>query len=179
MPSPIAHLYAGYYLYDISKSSFKSFSFGKKELTAMLFFSIMPDLDALCGIATGNMYACHNNISHSFFTGFTAALIVVGMLKVFFKIKDYKKWMGMFLGCYYLHIIMDFFTFGRGCMLFWPFISHRYKFPYPIFYGLQWSEKLASVKHLYTFFNELVFILVLYFLKRYYLDKKVFNRKIK
>ena len=49
---------------------------------------------------------------------------------------------------------MDLFTFGRGVMLVWPFLPDRIEPPVYLFYGLRWSEGLASPWHLVTLMTE-------------------------
>jgi membrane-bound metal-dependent hydrolase YbcI (DUF457 family) len=67
---------------------------------------------------------------------------------------------------YQLHVLMDFFTRGRGAMLLWPFSEERYEPAIKLFYGLQRSKGWLTIDHVWMLFNELTFagmvILILY-----------------
>jgi inner membrane protein len=55
---------------------------------------------------------------------------------------------------------MDALTAERGVMMFWPLTQARFTSPIKIFYGVQWGLGWFSLWHLWTFFTESLFVLV-------------------
>ncbi|MBN1522502.1 MAG: metal-dependent hydrolase [Candidatus Aureabacteria bacterium] len=161
MPSPLAHSAAAFGIYKVFRrydSSGRSLFRIPLFFFWLLFFSLLPDIDAVLGVLSGNMYAYHNQASNSVFTALAASLFA-GFIAFFFFKKKFQKWFFLCLLCYLMHIAMDFFTYGRGLMLFWPLTSRRFFPPFIIFYGLRWSKSVTSVAHLYTLLNETAVIL--------------------
>ena len=79
-------------------------------------------------------------------------------------------WFIIVLVCYEAHVMMDYFTIGRGVMALWPFSSIRYQSPVKLFYGLRWSDGWISVRHLWTLITEMGFVvfvgLIMHVLRR-------------
>jgi membrane-bound metal-dependent hydrolase YbcI (DUF457 family) len=98
----------------------------------------------------------HNNGSHSLLVGLALALTAGGLVW-WRKGSGFTYWFGFVLLCYQLHIVLDFFTVGRGVMLFWPLSSARLESPVKLFYGFHWSDGLVSINHIWTLLNELGF----------------------
>ena len=76
---------------------------------------------------------------------------------------------------------MDFFTIGRGVMVFWPLSLERFASPVPLFYGLHWSDGYLSERHLITLVTELGFLFLLGIVMHFWPEKKgrvIFFRKI-
>lgn len=121
--------------------------------------SLLPDFDAVPGILMGNLGRFHNNGSHSFFVGITIALLGALIMR-WVKGEKYQYWFLLIFSCYGLHIVMDFFTYGRGVMVFWPLSTKRYLSPILLFYGLHWSDGIFSIKHFWTLLNETGFVLL-------------------
>jgi membrane-bound metal-dependent hydrolase YbcI (DUF457 family) len=111
----------------------------------------------------------HNNGSHSLLVGLAVALGIGGLVW-WIKRSGFFYWFTLVLLCYQLHVILDYFTVGRGVMLFWPLSSARFESPVKFFYGLHWSDGIVSVNHIWTLLNELGFavlaVFVMHFLGR-------------
>jgi inner membrane protein len=56
---------------------------------------------------------------------------------------------------------MDWFTKGRGVMLFWPVSSQRILPPFNLFYGVRHSEGLFTHHHMITLATESLTLLPL------------------
>jgi inner membrane protein len=174
MPSPIAHTTVGYIIYKIYKPRITFQRFERFMPLPWLFvlatsLSLLPDLDSAAGILFNDFGRYHNNGTHSLFVGFAIAVVIAGFARWRWR-TSFIYWFLLIFLCYQFHIILDFFTVGRGLMLFWPVSSERFASPIYLFYGLHWSDGLFSIRHLWTLLNELVFtfvvVLILHFLQR-------------
>jgi len=166
MPSPVAHLSMGVALWVCLRDRLQNIKtklpFGNLVLLALfLFFSMMPDLDAVLGILMGDMGAYHNQGSHSLLTALVASVLIMEVLRRRFKTGTRLQWALVVALPVYMHIFMDVFTHGRGIMLLWPITSYRFPAPFEFFGGLSWSEGLWYRGHLLTAAEELRFALVL------------------
>jgi inner membrane protein len=176
MPSPLAHLTMGYILYRVYRpylpqQGAEQFGPLPRLLLVTMGFSMLPDLDSVVGILTSDFGRFHNNLTHSLIIGLGVAL-GVGCLALWKRQSQFGHWFLIALLCYELHIIMDFFTIGRGVMAFWPLSSDRFLSPAAIFYGLHWSEGIYSIRHLWTLFTELAFALPLALTSRFITARK-------
>jgi inner membrane protein len=165
MPSPIAHMAAGYVIYrtyNIRRgwSDPKSPERVPLAMVAALGLSLLPDVDSVAGFLMGDFGRFHNDWTHSLIVGLGVS-VVVGSLALFKKSAVKKEWFLLTLLCYGLHVVMDFFTIGRGVMALWPFSTERYASPIKVFYGLHWSDGWLSIRHLWTLITELCFVVVL------------------
>ena len=156
MPSPIAHVTAGYVLYRVFRRYSRHFKKGG-WLVLMLFagFSLAPDLDSILGILSGDFGRFHNNITHSLFGVLPACAAVYVVLKVT-RLAPATPWMLATAACYGMHVSMDFFTHGRGIMAFWPITGDRFISPVLLFYGLHWSAGWLNPCHLLTVVSEVI-----------------------
>jgi hypothetical protein len=166
MPSPLAHAAMGYVLYRATKKPDDSGRIGPlpQLLILTVGISILPDLDFLAGIIFGDLYAYHNQVSHSLVVGTGFSLLAAGAIWLATR-RTFGRWFLILALSYNLHIVMDFFTYKtRGIMLFWPFTEARYEGAVKLFYGVRWSEGLWTPSHLVTLATELgvVFLLVLF-----------------
>ena len=93
-------------------------------------------------------------------------LAVIAVAALLARSPSPRTWAIGGLLCCWSHIAMDYFTVGRGVMLFWPLSLARFDSPVKAFYGLRWSAGLWSTHHLYTFVTEILFIASLLFLLR-------------
>ncbi|MDX1521057.1 MAG: metal-dependent hydrolase [Anaerolineae bacterium] len=165
MPSPIAHAAAGYAIYRLSRSrrpQSKLPKFGPVPglLLITTGFSLLPDLDSIVGLLSGNFGRFHNNLTHSLIVGFFVSLVfALGMWGK--ERSGFGFWFAIALFGYEAHVLMDSATVGRGVMAFWPFTSERFASPLIIFYGLHWSEGWFSIRHLWTVLTELAFAALL------------------
>ena len=185
MPSPIAHLGAGYAIYRYYKRRLPEYpgSIWKFPLQMFLILglSLLPDLDIIAAIIFRDMEKFHNNFSHSLLLGILVALLIAAILYQIYH-SDFWLWFLICLISYDLHIVMDVLTAERGVMMFWPLSQNRFVSPIRIFYGLQWGHGWFSIWHLWTVLTESVFVLVLlavtnYFDKRKNTTKTAFSQE--
>jgi membrane-bound metal-dependent hydrolase YbcI (DUF457 family) len=163
MPSPIAHLSAGYAIYRYYKgklpqdqSYFWKFPL---QMIIVIGLSMLPDLDIIPAIIFRDLRAYHNNFSHSLLLAVPVAFLVAGIFRRVYR-SNYWLWFLICLVSYDLHVIMDALTAERGVMLFWPLTQNRFASPIKVFYGLQWGLGWFSIWHLWTIFTELLFAVV-------------------
>ncbi len=166
----------GYAIYRIfglrlPQRSSERFGFVNRDLALSILLSLLPDFDSALGILTGNFGRFHNNITHSLFVGVGVAMIAGGLISILLREKI-SYWFLIALLCYELHVIMDYFTVGRGIMALWPFSPERYRAPIKLFYGLHWSNGLFTLRHLWTFLTETAFALVLVTVVRHLTSRK-------
>jgi inner membrane protein len=159
MPSPLAHTAAGIAIWSLLRGRLAP---GRvwHALAVLLFFSLLPDADALPGIAFGDLSRYHNNLTHSVAAGLATAALA-GCAARAAKSPRAGMWFWIALLAYLLHVLMDFFTVGRGVMLAWPLSAERFLAPSPVFLGLRWSHSPLDPVHLRTLANEMCFVLAL------------------
>ena len=123
-------------------------------------FSLLPDLDSIAGVLSGDFGRFHNNLTHSLLVGPVAALLFGAAMQVMYR-RGFAFWFGVALAAYELHILMDWATIGRGVMAWWPLTDARFQAPVFLFYGLHWSQGWLSLRHLWTLVTELAFVAVI------------------
>lgn len=169
MPSPIAHLAAGYIVYRLSRAhepppQLKPVGRVPGLLIAAAGFSLLPDVDSIVGFLASDFGRYHNNLTHSFFVGGAVSLVFAGVMKGWRG--AFTFWFLFMLACYSLHVLMDSATWSRGVMAFWPFSERRFLFPITIFHGLHWSQGWLSSRHWWTVSTELIFAGALILIER-------------
>ena len=165
MPSPIAHIAAGYAIYILSRSRqppMKDEKIGSlpTPLLVTAGFSLLPDVDSVAGFLMGDFGRFHNNATHSLVMGLGFALIFAAMMQ-WRERKGFFYWLMLALLSYEAHVLMDSATISRGVMAFWPFTVNRYLLPFTLFYGLHWSDGWFSIRHIWTFLTESTFAAIL------------------
>jgi hypothetical protein len=165
MPSPLAHIGMGYVIYKaygdrVSDKNNQKFWIVPRTLLIIAALSLMADMDSIIGFITGQFGRYHNNLTHSLIFGLLVAVILTGVF-AWKQGSSFFLWFVIALLSYEMHVIMDFFTVGRGVMLFWPFSAARFASPVKFFYGLHWSEGWISIRHLWTLITETGFFLLL------------------
>lgn len=125
----------------------------------------MPDLDFAPGLLLGDFDQFHNTVSNSLLVGLLIAFLV-GAIVWIKRRQRFIFWGGFALLCYEVHVIMDYFTIGRGVMLFWPFSTERFEPAVKLFYGLHRSAGWISIQHLWTLLTEIAFTLIVLLLLR-------------
>lgn len=174
MPSPLAHLAAGYVLCRTCDTAhpIRSSSCGnRRALLIVAGLSLLPDLDFIGGILFGKVGRQHNNISHSLAFGILTGL-VAGTSASITKVASFKRWFLVASIYYTLHLFMDFWSSRRGIMLLWPLSSRRVVAPIKLFYGVRWKEPPFSGHHFRMIFTESLFALLLISLTRLFLDRQ-------
>jgi len=154
MPSPYAHLIAGVtiatpYLFTKARALHH-----KEDIATLIGFSLLPDLDVIPGMMAGNVAAYHNQLTHSIAFGLIVCLLYSLIRRVTPAPRPFRRTFVLSATAYGLHLLMDFFTYGRGLMLFWPFTEQRFSPPVLLFYGLRRSDGWISSHHLITFATE-------------------------
>lgn len=163
MPSPIAHLTAGYVAYRlgrgaVSQPGTEAQRNARELMLVTATFSMLPDVDSIVGLLAGDFGRFHNNVTHSLLVGAAISLGFAGIMAS--RRGRFRFWFLVAAGCYSAHVLMDGATWGRGVMALWPISERRFLSPLPLFYGLHWSDGLFSVRHLWTVSTELLFTLL-------------------
>lgn len=176
MPSPIAHTAVGYVLYkiyyaDSAQPVYRRLPKNGLALISVIALSLLPDLDVIPALFFGNISYFHNNFTHSLGCGIMVA-VIIGVLVQVTQGGGFKYWFIFALLSYELHVIMDYFTIGRGVMLLWPISDERYEPAIKLFYGLRRSNGLLTLDHLWTIGNEIFFVTLLLLLNRWYTKLK-------
>ncbi len=173
MPSPLAHLGAAYVVHRLALRKVEPVGAWERWMHAgvALGFSFAQDLDAVAGVVLRDMGAYHNQFTHSllFVAGVTAATALACGV---FQVRRARHYVGLAAVALSLHAAMDFFTCGRGLMLFWPWTERRFHAPFDIFIGLQWGLGLFSWWHLVSALNELLILAPILVLVHLYLRTK-------
>ncbi len=162
MSSPVSHLACGFALYRILVArdpQVAGLPKGSRLATAAVF-SMMPDLDFVAGWLAGDFPAFHNNVSHSFAFGALACLLIAVLVTTRWKSIRFRPFWGFTFACYALHILVDYFTYGRGVMLFWPFLHERFTSPVLLLGGVHWAKGLWAMDHLRTMAHDAVFAVI-------------------
>lgn len=164
MPSPIAHLTAGYLVYLSSRRALARGAApdapgaASRLLTVALGFSLLPDADSAAGLILGDFGRYHNNGAHSLLVGVAISLVFAALMA--WRRQGFRFCFLVAAVAYSLHVLMDAATISRGVMAFWPLSEQRFLSPVSLFYGLHWSDGWLSVRHLWTVVTELVFAAV-------------------
>jgi len=175
MPSPIAHISAGYAIYRLYKHKLPKSSYRFSNIPTFLLLtaaiSMLPDLDSLFGLIFRDMERYHNNFSHSLAFGLLVALIFSGI--AYWKYRSHLGgWFMISLLSYELHVIMDVFTGERGVMLLWPLVQDRISSPVKLFIGVQWGQGFFSIWHVWTILSESLLFLIIFFLLNFFERKR-------
>jgi len=170
MPSPISHIAAGIIIYrslpEKKRQKYRIKIFHYPLLAIIILgVSLLPDMDAVIGILTGDMGSYHNQATHSIFTGIAVAIILGAVMRWWLK-GSYLFWAGLLFASYATHLLMDMLTHGRGIMLLWPLTDQRFLSPILLFYGLRWSHGVWSLTHIWTVVSELAFWGIVFWLAR-------------
>lgn len=165
MPSPIAHAAVGYAIYRVAKTRRpQETRHGPSPLPVVLLFtlamSVAPDLDFVPGLLIGHLDRFHNTISNSLFMGLVVSTAVATLIRLVWR-RPFLFWFALSLLCYEAHVIMDYFTLGRGVMLLWPFSGERFRPAVNLFYGLHRSDGWISIRHVWTLLTETAFVVIL------------------
>lgn len=164
MPSPIAHLAAGYVVYRLSRKFEPQPVMNPVGPVPSLFlaaagFSLLPDIDSVVGLLLKDLGRYHNNVTHSLFVAAGVAFVFACFMK--WRRGAFGFWFLFAMVGYSLHVLMDAATWSRGVMALWPLDERRFLLPVYLFYGLHWSQGWLSSRHLLTLITELAFAIVL------------------
>jgi inner membrane protein len=167
MPSPIAHITAGYAIYRLYKDRLpgNAYTLSRMPFQFLLIagLSLLPDLDFLVGLIFGDIERFHNNISHSLFFGVLVGIIFSRLAYWKFK-SHFWVWFVVSVLAYDIHVIMDAFTGERGVMMLWPLVQNRFSSPLKLFVGVQWGQGLFTIWHVWTILSEILFFIIIFLL---------------
>ncbi len=162
MSSPIAHLACAYAIHRVSLRRRRATGLPPAvNLAAAAFFSLAPDLDFAAAWIARDIESFHNQTSHSFLFALGAGLLGTAAMRVLFRNLRAGAFAMFAWGCVASHLAVDYFTRGRGLMLFWPFQARRYISPWPIFQGVRWDEGWVSASHPITLAQDAIFAAIL------------------
>ena len=158
MPSPIAHMAAGYLICRVYPRQ-QSIPCSRYRLAITILFSLLPDVDIILGLLFHDLRRYHNGITHSFFVGLILSHVVGAIVKRNHNLAI-THFFTLTLIPYELHILMDYLARGkRGVLLLWPFSKRRFRFPKKLFYGVKWNHGPTSRSHLWTIATEVAFVI--------------------
>jgi len=159
VPSPLAHAGLGYAVHLALRNRGQRYDLRRSGpfpllALALVCLSLLPDLDAVAGMVTGDMRRFHNTITHSLAFGLLVSSAIGGAVWLRWR-SGFRRWFGLALLCHVLHMITDLASTGRGLMVLWPLSSARYKSPVKVFYGVRWPDGWRSRRHAWTVATEL------------------------
>jgi inner membrane protein len=163
MPSPLAHLAAAYAVHRVAGHRLAAGPTASRvgrwtSLAAVAALTLLPDLDAVPGLLTGDIGRFHNRFTHGLPVGVAVAAVVWAAVRVRRSPRAALAWGGVALVSHAGHVAMDLLTAGRGVMALWPLSAARFQSPVLCFVGLRWAGGIVNPDHLGTVLNELPFV---------------------
>jgi inner membrane protein len=156
MPSPIVHAVAGYALakfLPLEQPRSHRLQQWKFPIFYSVFMAAAADLDFIPQLLFGGNF--HRGLSHSLLFTLLFSAIAAFVASCWWK-NSYQKLFGCSLILYGSHLLLDYFSSGRGIKVFLPFVDRFYKAPITLFPGLHYSEGLWHSSHLPTLIFEFV-----------------------
>lgn len=162
MPSPLFHSATGYFLSKFLPFKWipnchqpRSFTL---HVAYPVFVAIAADFDLIPQILTGE--SLHRGITHSliFTLGFS---VIAGWIGSRIWKTSYQSLFRFTLILYSSHLILDFFSEGRGIKVFLPFIDQFFKSPIILFPGIHFSRGWLHPSHILPLSYELLLSAVL------------------
>ncbi|MGF1480878.1 MAG: metal-dependent hydrolase [Cyanophyceae cyanobacterium] len=159
MPSPLAHSVSGYVL-----STFLPVSLRQHSKWLPFFYPVFvasaADLDFIPQLLTGAAY--HRGLTHSLIFA-VAFSTLCGLCLNFKKLSTRRLSLFTFI-LYSSHLLLDFFSAGRGIKLFFPFIDRYFRSPVTVFPGIHHSRGLWDYGHIAPLVFELGYSILLCFI---------------
>jgi membrane-bound metal-dependent hydrolase YbcI (DUF457 family) len=152
MASPVAHSFAGYWIFQFfAQSKFRFLQFRRGNLLTLGILVVvanLPDLDVLLSMAIrGNLNDLHHGFTHSL----SVAAFVSVVLSLAWPIAT-TFWTSalVYFSAYSSHLLLDLFTglrlgwtnSGFGIPLFWP-LPQEYSSPLILIIGVQHQNLTA------------------------------------
>lgn len=156
MPSPIVHAVAGYALakfLPLEQPLSHQLQQWKLPIFYSVFMAAAADLDFIPQLLFGGSF--HRGLSHSLLFTLLFSTITAFLVSSWWK-TSYPKLLHCSLIFYGSHLLLDYFSSGRGIKVFLPFVDRFYKAPITLFPGLHYSEGLWHSSHLPTLIFEFV-----------------------
>lgn len=120
MPSPVGHLLVGASTYAVGGAPGAR---ARGVFALVLAASLVPDLDFVPGMLTGDLRAFHHGVSHSLIAAVVFGALVYAMAR--WATPDVAARAAVLATtAYALHVMLDLVsvTEGRGVPLFWPVV---------------------------------------------------------
>lgn len=156
MPSPLIHCATGWAIARGARARGLRVP-ALPFLAYSLLAAMLPDADAAVGLLVASpdrLSSFHNHATHSLLFALAAALVLAAAGRLAFRAVSFLRlfaWTALLVGS---HLLLDWFTWGRGVPLLWPFCDRRFGAPFPLFFGVRYSEGLFSRSHLFTLLTE-------------------------
>lgn len=156
MPSPLAHAVSGYVLSKLLPLKPPMPRWKWLQLYYPVFVATAADLDFIPQLITGGSF--HRGLSHSLAFAFLFSAIAALIFN-----RNWFRSLSFTLIFYSSHLVLDFFSEGRGIQLFSPFTEKYFRSPLVIFPGIHHSRGLWDYSHITPMAFELVYSALLLF----------------
>jgi inner membrane protein len=123
-----------------------------------VFVATVADLDFIPQIITGESF--HRGLTHSLIFTLGFSLILAFILRKRWQF-SYKQLAWITFILYGSHLVLDFFTEGRGIPLLYPFTENFFVSSITLFPGVHHSRGLWHYSHLIWICFELVYSVLL------------------
>jgi len=188
MPSPLSHSIVSLSFFPLLKSENKT----KNKIFALvlIFTALLPDMDILTGIFTGNFLKYHRIYTHTIL-GTTIYSIIVLILISFLKVKNKMLIFISLTLAYISHIVLDLLGIdnyppnGTGIKIFYPFSDFSLNPQFKLFYfeivgKNNLNPNIFSIENLFFFIAELITSLIIgfiiYQMSKYYIKRRYSKR---
>jgi membrane-bound metal-dependent hydrolase YbcI (DUF457 family) len=147
MPSPIGHGLAGLTVHVLaSRRAEELLSPGRASATVAA--ALLPDVDLLFRFVDGRNH--HGNETHSLGCAILACLVTVLVARA--RNLPRPASLGIAVGAAWSsHVVLDFLNRDThppiGILALWPFSSHYFKFPWPLFLDIGRTLEWSTVRH--------------------------------
>lgn len=161
MPSPIVHAVAGFALakfLPLQPPRSHRLQQWKLPIFYSVFLAAAPDLDFIPQLIFGGNF--HRGLSHSLLFTVVFSAIAAWVASSWWK-TSYQQLFNCSLVLYGSHLLLDYFSAGRGIKVFLPFVDRFYKSPITLFPGLKYSEGLWHSSHLPTLIFEFLLCFII------------------
>ena len=168
MPSPLAHAVSGYVLAKFLPLTQPRTSRRRRwEILCLypVFVATVADLDFIPQIITGESF--HRGLTHSLIFTLGFSLILAFILRKRWQF-SYQQLAWITFILYGSHLVLDFFTEGRGIPLLYPFTENFFVSSITIFPGVHHSRGLWHYSHLTWISFELVYSVLLVWIVRWW-----------
>lgn len=165
MPSPIAHAAVALLAPPLTPAGDRARLSWPRWLGFYALVTLVlcvPDTDFAIPLFTGfSAHEAHGAWTHSLIAGVAGGgLFAVAARAAVGPLLSGARLMLLGVGCYWVHLLMDTLTSGRGIMLLWPITDTRIRAPFSLFTGIHWSDPGRWDLHYHTAVNEGLFVLI-------------------
>ncbi len=160
MSSPVAHTSLILLLWPGLRARFQNdISRPRRVLLAIAVLAALmgPDFDLVIGLFVDAPLATyHNGGTHSF-VGILAGGIVFAVIARMIVPLPMGPLLVVGTLAIASHILIDFFTYGRGLQLLWPLSQERIEAPFVLFRGVRHSSDVTIGTHLLNLLSDVLF----------------------